>query len=259
MEIIDADAVVRAHQKMVARHARSIARRWRGHVEMEDLVGIGLLAVVTAARTFDADRNVPLQAHAANAARWAMMSEARTSALVRRGVVDRRRAVLSAEAALEQRHGRAASAAEVARELSVDTARLERWRLQSAAIERVPIDDLETSLSSDDRAPEDHVLREELFDALRMAIVALPPKLRWVVGATFFENQPLAAVAKELGVSESRVSQLRSEAVELLREGMRLLLGGDNGDGDSDADANERPPRRVRTYRGALREAARAS
>ena len=255
MEINDANDLVRAHQKMVARQARSIARRWRGHVEMEDLVGVGLFAVVTATRNFDADREVPLPAHTARAARWAMLSEARTSAMVRRGVVDRRRAVLAAEAAIEQRCGRAASTAEIAEEMGVDIELVERWRQQGASIERVPILDLEASLSSDERAPEDHVLREETLDALRIAITALPPKLRWVVGATYFENRPLLAVAAELGVSESRISQLRAEAIELLRDGLRLLLDAD----DTDADANERPPRRVRTYRGALREAARAS
>ena len=260
MEITDADDLVRTHQKMVARQARSIARRWRGHIEMEDLVGVGLFAVVNATRAFDADRSIPLPAHTARAARWAMLSEARTSAIVRRGVVDRRRAVLAAESVIEQRHGRAASSAEIAAELGVEITRVEQWRQQGASLERVPIVDLEATLSSDERAPEDHVLREELLDALRVAILALPPKLRWVVGATYFENRPLASVAAELGVSESRISQLRAEAIDLLRDGLHVLLDADlDADLDPDRNANERPTRRVRTYRGALREAARAS
>lgn len=255
MKIDDADDMVRAHHTMVARQARSIARRWRGHVEMEDLVGVGLFAVVTATRNFDATRKVPLPAHTARAARWAMLSEARTSAMVRRGVVDRRRAVLAAEADIEQRRGRAVSTAEVAAEMGVAVELVERWKQQGASIERVPIVDLEAVLSSDERAPDEHVVRQETLDALRIAIAALPPKLRWVVVATYFENRPLLAVAAELGVTESRVSQLRAEAIELLRDGLRLLLDAD----EEVADANERPPRRVRTYRGALLEAARAS
>jgi len=266
VEITDADELVRAHQTLVTRHARSIARRWRGHVEMEDLVGVGLFAVLNATRSFDADRKVPLAVHATRAARWAMLSEARTSAIVRRGVVDRKRALLAAESEIEQRHGRVASTAEVAAELGVDVARVDRWRQQSAAIDRVAIVDLEASLSSvDDSLPEDHVLREELLDALRIAIAALPAKLQWVIGATYFDNRPLASVAADLGVSESRVSQLRAEAVALLRDGLRLLLDGDDGGDDAHRDvhgardAAGRPPRRLRVYRGALRAAAQAS
>jgi RNA polymerase sigma factor for flagellar operon FliA len=72
--------------------------------------------------------------------------------------------------------------------------------------------------------PEEMLIRREQIGYLRHAIDALPDRLRVVVTGYFFEERPMAKIAAELGVTESRVSQLRAEALVLLRDGINTHL-----------------------------------
>src|SRR5581483_4244332 len=83
--------------------------------------------------------------------------------------------------------------------------------------------------------PEDLILTRERIGYLHDAIAALPERLRHVVTAYFFDERPMAEIAAELGVTESRVSQLRAEALVLLRDGLNShldpeLIAGPDGD-----------------------------
>ena len=71
-----------------------------------------------------------------------------------------------------------------------------------------------------DPGPEERVLHEERLAYLRAAEEALPDRLRAVVEGYFLHERPMAELAAELGVTESRISQLRAEALVLLRDGM---------------------------------------
>ena len=83
------------------------------------------------------------------------------------------------------------------------------------------MDDLVTEPGA---GPEEVLLRRERLGYLRHAVEVLPDRLRTVVIRYFFEERPMADIASELGVSESRVSQLRSEALGLLRDGLNAHL-----------------------------------
>jgi RNA polymerase sigma factor for flagellar operon FliA len=72
--------------------------------------------------------------------------------------------------------------------------------------------------------PEELLLQRERVGYLHHAIEALPDRLRHVVAGYFFQERPMAEIAAELGVTESRVSQLRAEALVLLREGLNTHL-----------------------------------
>jgi RNA polymerase sigma factor for flagellar operon FliA len=72
--------------------------------------------------------------------------------------------------------------------------------------------------------PEDLLLKRERLGYLHQAIQALPERLRMVVIESFLQEQPLSDVAARLGVTESRISQLRTEALQLLREGLNSSL-----------------------------------
>jgi RNA polymerase sigma factor for flagellar operon FliA len=75
--------------------------------------------------------------------------------------------------------------------------------------------------------PEDLLLLRERIGYLHQAIAALPERLRRVVTAYFFEERPMLDIAGELGVTESRVSQLRAEALTLLKDGLNTHLDPD--------------------------------
>ncbi|MEU4220635.1 sigma-70 family RNA polymerase sigma factor, partial [Actinoplanes sp. NPDC026623] len=84
--------------------------------------------------------------------------------------------------------------------------------------------------------PEETLLHRERIGYLHDAVAVLPERLRFVVESSFLQERPLSAVAAELGVTESRVSQLRTEALALLRDGLNTHMeqqeaAGAQGDG----------------------------
>ena len=99
--------------------------------------------------------------------------------------------------------------------------------------------DLATGLAAQEISHEDRIVAEERTRTLHAAVEALPERLRIVVQGYFLGERPMAEIARELGVSESRISQMRAQALELLREGMtRALDDHDPGDpNDQDAAA----------------------
>ena len=72
--------------------------------------------------------------------------------------------------------------------------------------------------------PEEMLIRRERLGYLKHAIEVLPERLRAVVVGYFFEERSMAQIAVELCVTESRVSQLRAEALQLLRDGLNTHL-----------------------------------
>jgi RNA polymerase sigma factor for flagellar operon FliA len=75
--------------------------------------------------------------------------------------------------------------------------------------------------------PETLLLQREQIGCLRDAIAELPERLRAVVIGHFFEQRKMTDIAAELGVTESRISQLRSEALSLLRDALQFIDGAD--------------------------------
>jgi RNA polymerase sigma factor for flagellar operon FliA len=104
-------------------------------------------------------------------------------------------------------------------------------------------------LPSGDRAP-DHVLVDRERPAyLADAVLALPERLRAVVIGYFYQERPMLEIAAELGVTESRVSQLRAEALILLRDGLNAHLDPDT------LPAEPRPESRLARRRAAYHAA----
>jgi RNA polymerase sigma factor for flagellar operon FliA len=86
---------------------------------------------------------------------------------------------------------------------------------------------LEEQAPVGDVSPDEHLMVNERIGYLHDAITVLPERLRTVVTQYFFEERPMADIAADLGVSESRVSQMRAEALVLLRDGLNSALDPD--------------------------------
>jgi RNA polymerase sigma factor FliA len=78
-------------------------------------------------------------------------------------------------------------------------------------------------LAHHDPTPEQTLLDRERIGYLHDAIANLPERLRTVIQAYYFNQRPMAELATELGVTESRISQLRAEATHLLRDALNTL------------------------------------
>ncbi|MEJ5914253.1 sigma-70 family RNA polymerase sigma factor [Pseudokineococcus sp. 1T1Z-3] len=232
------EALVTAHLPLVGHVVREVAMRLPSHVDATDLSGAGAAGLLQAARGYDEETGVPFARYASTRIRGAVLDELRSMDLMSRGVRSRGRELHVVEDGLTAALGRRPSRAELAAALGVDVAEVDRRRTESG----VTVSSLDAPVTggtggedalvrtwaeglSDERpGPEELALRAERMTVLGASVAALPERLRAVVVATFLEQRPLCEVAEELGVTESRVSQLRTEALGLLRAAMDTVL-----------------------------------
>ena len=220
---------VRAHMPLVGHLVREMLARVPAHVNRDDLLSAGYAALVAAARGFDEERGVPFARFAAARVRGALLDELRGLDWASRSVRQRARRTDSARQELTAELGRTPTIAEVAVKLGCtvediehaddDVQRAVVFSLQGFAT--AGADDMVTEPSA---GPEEMLIRRERLGYLRHAIDVLPERLRAVIAGYFFEERPMAQIAAELGVTESRVSQLRAEALTLLKDGLNTHL-----------------------------------
>jgi RNA polymerase sigma factor for flagellar operon FliA len=126
--------------------------------------------------------------------------------------------------------GRTPTNDEVARALDIDTGTVEKLvddvhRATVLNYDSLVLEgDAESFLAADGENPEEAILSRERRAYLTDAVSSLPERLRRVVIGYFFEERSMQELADELGVSESRVSQLRAEALLLLKDGINAHL-----------------------------------
>jgi RNA polymerase sigma factor FliA len=246
------DELVEANLPLVGHLVREVLGKVPVHVNRDDLTSAGMMALVVAARGFDPDRGVPFARYAAIRLRGALLDELRSMDWAARSVRTHAREMDDVSHQLAAALGRRPRSDEVAAALGVsvadldslqyDLARARTLSLQGFAPETGPQLLAETSAG-----PEALLLYREKLGYLHQAIEQLPERLRFVVTAYFFEQRQMADIGAELGVTESRVSQLRAEALRVIRDGMNAQL---------EPSAVEAPKRRGRasvTHKAYLR------
>ena len=224
------DDLVTSHIPLVGHVVRETMARVPGHVSRDDLTSAGLAALVQAGRGFDPSRGVPFARYAATRIRGAVLDELRAVDWASRSVRRRARDLDETRTRLAQSLGRPPSDAEVASALGLapeevaanadDIARAQVLSLHAGPDEA----SLAESLVSTTPSPEQAIEHQERLTYLAEAVAELPERLRTVVEGYFLAERPMAEIAEELGVTESRVSQLRAEAMVLLRDALNSQL-----------------------------------
>jgi RNA polymerase sigma factor for flagellar operon FliA len=187
---------------------------------------------VHAARGFDEERGVPFARFAAARVRGALLDELRGLDWASRSVRSRARRVDTAQQELTATLGRTPTRGELAEALSVSVDELKSidedvQRAVVLSLQGFAAGTAEELVPERAAGPEDLLIHRERIGYLHHAVNALPERLRHVVTAYFFEERPMLEIANELGVTESRVSQLRAEALTLLKDGLNSQLDPD--------------------------------
>jgi RNA polymerase sigma factor FliA len=221
--------LIRAHMPLVGHLVREMAGRLPAHVNRDDLSSAGLAALVTAARSYDPEREVPFARFATVRIRGALLDELRGMDWASRTVRHRARRVDAAREELTGALGRAPSVAELAEALGVGTHEIgaieeDVHRAVVLSLQGFTAGAAEEMVTEQRAGPEDQLVHREKIGYLYNAIDALPERLRLVVSRYFMEERPMTEIAAELGVTESRVSQLRAEALTMLRDGLNSQL-----------------------------------
>jgi len=226
----DETQLVTDHLPLVNHVVHDMLGRLPQHVSRDDLISAGMLGLAQAARTYDPTHGVPFDRHAANRIRGALLDELRAIDWASRSVRANARRLTSADEQLTSQLGRTPTPAELAGELGITRTEVNKLvndvhRATVLNYESVIADgDAEDLLPTDQATPEQTLLTREHHAYLRDAIAALPERLRTVITGYFYDERPMQALAEELGVTESRISQLRAEALILLRDGLNTHL-----------------------------------
>jgi len=225
----DHEELIRGHMPLVGHIVRDMLTRIPNHIHRDDLTSAGLHALCTAARGWDPDRGIPFHRFAATRIRGAILDELRSLDWATRSVRTKARATDSTRQDLTITLGRAPTTEELAQALGTTTTDLHRTDNDVQRATVLSLQGFATS-SADDLVtertpgPEDMLIRREQIGYLHHAITSLPERLQLVITEYFLKERPMADIAADLGVTESRISQLRAEALSLLKDGMNTHL-----------------------------------
>jgi RNA polymerase sigma factor for flagellar operon FliA len=224
-------AEIEQYLPLVEQVVVQVAVNFPRHVDRGELVRAGVLGLVEAAHRYDDSRGVPFDRFAALRIRGAILDAVRQADWAPRSVRAMSRRVDSAETELANRLARTPTVEELAEAVGASRGELLALRdrvFRSVVLTldyRASVDEPDTTLGEmifDRTAPEpdEELESRELLSYLRDAVKLLPERHRLVVIGYFLENRTSEQLAKLLGVTESRISQLRSEALVMLREGI---------------------------------------
>ncbi|MEO0499776.1 MAG: FliA/WhiG family RNA polymerase sigma factor [Pseudomonadota bacterium] len=216
--------LVEAHVLLVRRIAWHLKGSAGGDLEIDDLIQIGLMALVEAAQAHDPDAatedNFP--SYAKTRIRGAILDEMRRRAAMSRGALRRRRELLTARETLAKRLGRDASDAEMAAYMALDMADYMALCDEVAGVRYTSLDDVysdhSTWFEADEDSPFDLAASAELRARLTGEIEGLPDREALVLQLYFVEELNLAEIGDILGVTQARVSQVKSAALKALRD-----------------------------------------
>lgn len=242
------DQLVEEHLDLVAQVVHQVAARFPAHVEREELLRAGALGLVEAAQRYDESRAIPFARFAARRIHGAVLDAVRSADWAPRSLRQRAREVERTQSELATRLHRAPTEMETADHLGMDRRDLQRVKdgvvraallgLESPSTEadsRWVTDDLADDTSAD---PSEEIERRELYSYVRSAVAFLSDRHREVVVGYFIEQRSSEELAADLGVTVSRVSQLRSEALATMRRGIEAQYRSEDP-----ADASEGSPR----------------
>ena len=231
--VSDKEQCLKEHAPLVKRIAHHLMARLPSSVSVDDIIQAGMIGLLEAAGRYDELRGAQFETFAAQRIRGAMLDELRQADWMPRSLRRDMRRIEAAMNQLQQRLGMLPSETEIAKELGMPLTEYQQLLFESRGAQLMYYEDFHGEGDEDffDRYDIDGdadplaLLQDEHFrDALIKAIDNLPERERMLMGMHYEQEMNLREIGEVMGVSESRVCQLHSQAVGRLRS---LLKGFD--------------------------------
>lgn len=260
--------LIEANLPLVKHIVFQVAVHFPRHVDRDELATAGALGLVEAARRYDESRGVPFDRFAARRIRGAILDAVRAADWAPRSVRTLARRLDATQQRLATQLGRVPSPTETASEMGLSKEELDRlqakmFRSVVLALEHEVVDDADEDLTLVDVVrdesmvePLEELENRELHAYLRDAVTLLPERHRLVIVGYFLEGRTSQDLARFLGVTESRISQIRSEGLAMLKEGISAQYRVSPEEEEVEEPASGRVARRKANYATAISEAS---
>jgi len=217
--------------------AARLAMRLPAHIHQEDLISSGIIGLMDAAQKFDPSKNISFKTYAEFRIKGAMLDELRSLDWVPRSVRKKAHLLERAYAELERNLGRPAEAEEVAGALDLEITDFYQLLDETRGVSLVPLEGIRRTkdgrvevleaepgeVSADERAGDSYraVHLAELKEIMVQAIETLPDKEKLLISLYYYEELTMKEIGRIMGYTESRVSQLHTQAMLRLRHHLR--------------------------------------
>ncbi|MFM2408486.1 MAG: polymerase sigma factor FliA [Pseudomonadota bacterium] len=222
----DKNQCLREHAPLVKRLAHQLMTKLPYSVEIDDMIQAGMMGLLDAASRFDSLHGAQFETYATQRIRGAMIDELRQADWLPRSLRRDMRSIETAIRQLQQRLGRQPNESEIAKELQVPLLEYQQMLQEARGAQLIYYEDFHSDdeqdfldkFTFDDDADPLALLQDERFKSeLARAISNLPEREAMVMGMIYEQDMNLREIGEVLGVSESRISQLHSQAVARLR------------------------------------------
>ncbi|MBI3896574.1 MAG: FliA/WhiG family RNA polymerase sigma factor [Acidobacteria bacterium] len=210
--------------------ASRLANRLPSHVDVEDLIQVGVIGLLQSVQRFDPERGVKFQTFANRRIEGAMLDYLRSLDWRPRSVRQRNRQLKKTMEHMEQQLGETPAEEAVAAEIGLSSAAFQKWKKDSA-VDGDPLSQLFWESETDDSAsraaeavadsadsPEATLEKSQIQKILSEAMDRLPENERIVLMLYYYEHLTMQEIGQALGVKQGRISQLHSQALRRLRK-----------------------------------------
>jgi RNA polymerase sigma factor for flagellar operon FliA len=231
----DKNSLLTDHMPLVKRLAHQMKAKLPPSVEVDDLVQAGMIGLLDAINRYEENHGAQFETYAVLRIRGAMLDELRSSDWMPRSTRQNMRKVESAMHELTQQLGRPPSESEVAKALKLSLADYQEMLGDSGGHQLLYYEDFHDAdgeggsdsfldrYAQDDEDPLKALLETDFRQAVIDAIDALPAREKMLMGLYYEEELNLKEIGAVMGVSESRVSQLHTQAVARMRAYLKEL------------------------------------
>ena len=230
------DEIIIEYAPLIKYIAQKIASRLPSNIELDDLISCGVIGLMDAIEKFDPSRDNKFKTYAEFRIRGAILDELRAQDWVPRSIREKAKIVEKAYSKLEASLGRPASDEEMCTELKMSQDEFHDLLNKAKSISLLNIDDSASFNKGDKKliseVVEDHralnpyiaVSQKDSREKIKEGIMTLPEKQRLVLSLYYYEDLNLKEIGQVLDVTESRVSQLHTQAILKLKTKLRTLF-----------------------------------
>ena len=231
------EEVIIQYSPMIKYVANRIAMRLPPHIEVDDLISVGVLGLMDAISKYDSSRGAKFKTYAEFRVRGAILDELRSLDWVPRSIRQKASQVDKVVQGLQAKLRRTPEDEEVAQEMGLSLDQFHETLNETKSIPIFSLEDLGIAKESGDQQslldclagkadadPQTQVRLVELKEIIAKAIDALPEKERLMVSLYYYEELTMKEIGAVLDITESRVSQIHSKAVYRLRTKLKAII-----------------------------------